>query len=115
MFRGLEKGPGQKLRQYPCGEKLDRGHQEQDAEDVEHQGETQERADTTEADLGKVSDASARIETDVAVSELVKAKEAALKDIEFLGEQVERAREAREESERIQQELESRVRASQGG
>ena len=84
-------------------------------ESQEHESELQERADVTESDLGKISDASARIETDEAVGELVKAKEGAVKDVEFLAESGDRAREAGEESERIQQELESRVHGKSGG
>ena len=89
--------------------------EEVQSESEEHEGELQERADVSESDLGKISDASARIETDEAVGELVKAKEGALKDVEFLSDQEKRACEAREESERIQKELESRVRGRSGG
>ena len=84
-------------------------------ESEEHEGELEERTGVCESDLGKISDASARIETDETVGELVKAKEGAVKDIEFLGDQEKRAREAREESDRIQKELENRVRAKNGG
>ena len=91
--------------------------EEQDAELEDIQSDTEEdeqelreRSDTSESDLGKVSDASGRIETHETVSELVKTKEGLLRDIEFLDENADRDREAREESERIQQELENRVR-----
>lgn len=79
---------------------------------AEYGSELEDRADTTETDLGKLSDASGKIETEVAVNELVKAKEAALRDIEFLQEQMKRARDAQEESERIQKEQQSRAKAA---
>ena len=78
---------------------------------TEYEGELQERSETGEADLGKLSDASGQIETPEAVNELVRAKEAALRDIEFLQDQEERARDAQEESERIQNEQQGRARA----
>lgn len=78
-----------------------------DAED--HQGEIQERTDSDNSDLEQISDASSRIETSEAVNELVKAKDAALRDIEFLSEQIRRAQDAREESEQTQQEYQRRV------
>ena len=85
------------------------------SESEEHESELQERADVSESDLGRISDASARIETDGAVSELVKAKEGALKDVEFLTDEGNRTREACDESKRIQDEMENRVRAKSGG
>ncbi len=83
-------------------------------ENEEHQGELQERSDTSESDLGKLSDASAQLETDAALNEFVGAKDAAMQDIEFLGDQVEQARDAREESERVQREQQARVRSGGG-
>ena len=80
-------------------------------EDEEYECEVDERTDSVESDLGKVSDASIQIDTDEGVNELIKAKEAALQDIDFFKEQGERAREAREESERIQQEYQARAHA----
>ena len=85
------------------------------SESEEHESELQERADVSESDLGRISDASALIETDGAVSELVKAKEGALKDVEFLTDEGNRTREACDESKRIQDEMENRVRAKSGG
>jgi hypothetical protein len=84
-------------------------------ENQEYEGELQERTDVAESDLEKVSGASARIETDVAVSELARAEEAAQGDIEFLQEHADDTQAAREESERLQQEYEARVRARIGG
>jgi len=78
-------------------------------ENEEYEGDLQEHSDTVESDLGKISDASGRIETQETTNELVKAKEASIRDIEFLGEQVERANESRQESERIQQDHQTRA------
>ena len=52
--------------------------------------ELRERSDTSESDLGKVSDATGRIETQETVNELVKTKEGLLRDIEFLDENADR-------------------------
>jgi hypothetical protein len=60
-------------------------------------------------DLGKISDASGRIETDDTVNELINAKEGVLKDIDFIDEHQQIAEEARDESERLQQEHQNRV------
>ena len=78
----------------------------------EYEGELQERTDSSESDLDKISDAAGEIETQETVSELNNAEAAVSSDIEFLNEQDETAREAREENERLQQEHRSRV---QGG
>jgi uncharacterized protein YjbJ (UPF0337 family) len=78
----------------------------------EYEGELQERTDSTESDLDKISDAAGRIETQETVGALKDAEAAASSDIEFLNEQDEAARQAREENERLQQEHRSRV---QGG
>lgn len=75
----------------------------------EYEGDLHERSDSVESDLGKISDASGRIETQETTNELVNAKEAAIHDIEFLSEQAQRADEAREESERVQQDHQSRT------
>lgn len=80
----------------------------------EYEADLHERSDTTEKDLGRVSDASAQINSDRPNREWIEAKEEFVRDKEFLDEQGERARVAREASERIQQEQEARVRAGRG-
>lgn len=82
-----------------------------EGETEEHEEELGERSDTTSSDLGKISDASGRINSDAANGELVKAKEAAMRDIEFLGDQAKRAQEAREESRRLHEGHQSRISA----
>jgi hypothetical protein len=78
-------------------------------ETEDHENELQERSDSSQMDLGKISDASGRIETDDTVNELINAKEGVLKDIDFIDEHQQIAEEARDESERLQQEHQNRV------
>jgi hypothetical protein len=89
--------------------------EELQGENEEFEGELDDRSDVSESDLDKLTDASSRIETDGAATELAKAEEAARGEIEFLQEHIERERAAREESERAQQEYEARVRTRTGG
>ena len=93
-------------------ETFDREDQELDevqGRDEEYQGELQEHSEASDADLDKLSEASGQIDTRETVNESVKAKEAALRDVEFLAEQIRRAQEARDESERTQSDYENRV------
>jgi hypothetical protein len=85
------------------------------ADNQEFEGEIQDRRGTSESDLGKISDASGRIETKETVNELVNAKEAALRDIDFLAEQIDRARGAREKSNAAQEKLRARVHTGKRG
>jgi hypothetical protein len=79
------------------------------SENEGYEREMQENAEVEKSDIGKLSDASNQIDTHETVSELVKAKEAALRDIDFLAEQIERAKRAREKSEQAQQEYQRTV------
>jgi uncharacterized phage infection (PIP) family protein YhgE len=79
---------------------------------AEYEGELQERTDSSESDLDKVTDAAGKIETQETVGELENAKASVSSDIEFLKEQDETAKQAREENEQLQQDHRSRV---QGG
>ena len=81
-----------------------------DMEDFE--GELQERTDSSESDSEQVSEAIGQITTEETKGELEQAKSEIDDDIEFLKEQNETAREAREENTQLQQEHRSRV---QGG
>ena len=92
-------------------ERQDEELEEIQAETENYEQELQERSGSSESDLGKISDASGRIETEEGVNELVKAKEGVLQDIDFLTEQNERAREARDESDQARKEHEARIRA----
>lgn len=80
------------------------------SENKEFEGELQDRRGSSESDVGKISDASSRIETNETVKELERAKEAGLRDIDFLVEQIDRARGARERSNATQESHRSRVR-----
>ena len=86
---------------------------EQLQEEVEdHEQELQERSDTDQTDLGRLADASRELRTDVPNQEVIAAKEALIDDDEFLKEQKFEAEQARQESERLQQEHQSRVKAA---
>lgn len=87
------------------GEQLD----EIQGENESYEGELHEHSDSDKSDIEKVSDASSRTETGDTISELVRAKEAAMRDIDFLAEQIQRAKDARETSEKTQQEYTQRV------
>jgi len=80
----------------------------------EFEGEITERRDTSESDLGKISDGSAKIETRETTNELVRAKEAVLRDIDFLAAQINRASDARKKSDTVQEKLKSRVHTGKG-
>ena len=71
------------------------------------------RSETAESDLGRISDASGQLETAESVEKLEDAKTAAKEDVDFLNEQIDQAKEALDESEKIQNELEGRI-ASKG-
>jgi hypothetical protein len=81
----------------------------------EFEGEIEDRRGSSESDLGKIGDSSARIETKETINELVKAKEAVSRDIDFLAEQVRRATDARKESDAIQEKLQGRVHTGKRG
>ena len=80
----------------------------------EYQDELQERSDTDESDLEKICDASAHIETQATVDELVHAKAAVLEDIDYLNEEITDEQEALDESERQQQDHVNRVHLGRG-
>ena len=73
------------------------------------EGEITDHRDTSESDLGKISDSSARIETKETINELIRAKETVLRDIDFLADQINRACDARKKSDAVQEKLKSRV------
>jgi len=80
----------------------------------EHEEDLGEHAEGTERNLGRLSDASARIETSVAVDEFVRAKDAELDDVDFLRGEEEKVKEGREGSERKQVDYQKRVRSHNG-
>ena len=83
-------------------------------ESQDYQGELQDRSDASESDLEKISDASAQVETQETVGELVEAKTAVLEDIDFLSDQIEQENQSREDAEREQQHYGGRVHGAGG-
>ena len=79
------------------------------SESKEFEDELEDRRESSESDVGKISDASSKIETNETVKELERAKEAGLRDIDFLAEQFDRARSGREKSDAAQERYWARV------
>ena len=82
------------------------------SETEEHEEDLQERSDATSSDLGKISDASGKIHSDSASSELIEAKESDVRDIEFLDGEFEKSQDARKQSQRLHEEHQRRVNAA---
>jgi hypothetical protein len=78
-------------------------------EGEEFEQELRERSDATTGDVQKVSDAREQLHSQEASEELEKARQEAERDIEFLNEQEQRARDAREESRQAFDDHRSRV------
>lgn len=81
-------------------------------ETEEYENELDERHDTAESDLGKISDASGRIETQETVEKLADAKTTELEEMDFLKDNNEKANDIRNESEQAQAELENRINSA---
>ena len=79
------------------------------AEGEDFEGDLGERTDRDNADLDKLSDASSRMETQETVTEFLKAKDAALDDLDVLKEMIGEAQDARQESENTQSDYGARV------
>ncbi len=91
--------------------------QDSELETVQESSESSERevleqADAVDADLDRIHEAEERIGTSAARDGLDRASDAANQDREFLEGQEERARAAREASERAQQEFRRRAHGS---
>lgn len=76
---------------------------------TEYQDEMSDRSDSSENDIKKVSLARAKIETTETALELKKAKDAIVRDIDFLIEQIEITSEDIKNSEEAQGDLNKRV------
>lgn len=81
------------------------------AESETYQGELEERSESSESDLEKISDAQRDVSTDATLNELSEASEANKRGIEFLHGNIEQAKKFREESEQRQKEYQARVRS----
>lgn len=93
-------------------EEEDENLEQRQAESQDYQTDLEGREEASESDRNKIIDADSKIETQATVDELAKAEAAASEDIEFLNEEIDKANEAREESENLQQQHRDRV---QGG
>jgi len=74
---------------------------EEQGEIESHEHDLEDRSDSTTSDLDKVSDADPRIHSDAVRGELATARDDAAEAVAFLKEEIERAREAREESKSL--------------
>ena len=83
------------------------------SENEDYQDEVQDRKGISEANLGRVSDVTAPMETQEAIDELRKGKEAFLDDIDALLQLVDRAREACDRSKQVVDDL-RQIRRSEG-
>jgi hypothetical protein len=92
----------------------DEGLEQIQRDNQDFEGKLQDHRGSSESDLGKISDSRAKIETKETVSELEKAREAVLRDMDFLAEQVRRAIDARKESDAAQERLQARVHTGKG-
>jgi hypothetical protein len=80
----------------------------------QYEGEIQERTEASQSDQERVSDAAGNIDRQETAGELEKARDAIASDIDFLEDQHEQAKSAREETERLQQDHGSRVKGRRG-
>jgi hypothetical protein len=78
----------------------------------QYEGEIRERSEASGSDLETISDAAGKLDRQETAAELQGAREAVASDIEFLKNQSEQARNAREETERLQQDHKGRARGS---
>lgn len=92
----------------------DQSLEEIQSEAEEHEGELEGRSDSSESDYEKVSEATDQVATADTMEELGRAKAEIRDDIDFLNEQNETAKEAHEESERLQQAHRDRVHGGGG-
>jgi len=81
-------------------------------ETEEYEDYLDDHQETAESDLGRISDASGKIETQETIDKLADAKTSVLEDRDFLESNNEKAREDRLESEQAQNELQNRINAA---
>ena len=122
-FGGTQEGAEQLESSIKDAEEVTEGVFDKEDEDLERiqeenkefEGELDERRDTSDSDLGKISDASSKIKTAETISEFVKVKESVMRDIDFLKEQGDLVSDARQKSDEIQKKHEARVRSGKRG
>lgn len=96
-------------------EKKDDELEEIQSDTQEFEGEIQENRNSSESDLGKLSDASGKIETSETINKLVEAKEAVMRDMEFLAGEIDKAQDAREKSDAVQEKHRARIQKGGNG
>jgi len=69
------------------------------------QSEIAERKETSESNLGRITDITAPLETRETIDKIRESKEAALQEVDFLQDLVQRAMESLEESKEIEKDL----------
>jgi len=90
-------------------EEEDEHLEQEQAESEEYQTDLEGREEASESDRNKINDAGSRVETKATVDELANAEAAVSEDIDFFNEEIDKADEAREESEKLQQQHRGRV------
>ena len=81
-------------------------------ETQEFEGEMQERSDSSTADAEKVSDGISQLNRDSAKSQLEKSRDSLQEDIDFLDDYEQRAQEARQESQRVNEEQRGKINSA---
>ena len=79
--------------------------EQRQGESGEFENDLSGKNELSETNLDKVSDVQSEIKTKSTLDELNKAKQAVLKDMNFLSDQIDRARRERERSDTIQKQL----------
>ena len=87
----------------------DENLEQRQAESQDYQTDPEDREEASESDRDKIVDAVSKIETKQTVEKLENAEAAVSEDIEFLNEEIDKADEAREESENLQSRHRDRV------
>jgi hypothetical protein len=116
-FRGTSEGAEEVESAIESAEDITERHFEQEDHELEQiqqqnqelESELQDRKDSSESDVEKVSNAAGSTKTSEAVREFEKARGAALQDISFLLEHLDRAQVARGKSDAAQERLRGRV------
>jgi hypothetical protein len=83
--------------------------EKQQVESHDYQADLESREETSESDRTRITEASSRVETQATLEELDNAEAAVSEEIVFLNEEIDKANEAREESENLQQQHRNRV------
>lgn len=87
----------------------DENLEQRQAESKDYQTDLEGREEASESDRNKIVDAASQIETKQTVEELEKAEAAGSEDIDFLKNEIDKAEEARGESENLQSRHRDRV------